>query len=327
LRDRQGKGDQVDELIRDGGDVNAKESGSGLTALHYACRARLPLAVISLLEAGADALAESAGRSMPPFAETFGGLPLDESDEPELLHALLTGLISRIERGEHSDLRAADQIAALHTAAALGDVERAKALLRGDGTDAAPKRGVSVDGQDPLGRTALHWACYRSQASAADMLLGRGADPDARASPRVDLLWQSGLWDTRARGAPAGRGKGPLLHVSGAAPGPTPMDLVGRQHAARVIAKAAVDMALGLRVESDHVSSAAAALAMEARVAKEAERLRGLVGCPRPAGRARGAHVAAQLVAAQALTRRGRTAGTDARRRRDGRRRGRGRGG
>ena len=48
---------------------------------------------------GADALAESAGRSMPPFAETFGGVPLDETDDPEVLHALLTGLINRMELG------------------------------------------------------------------------------------------------------------------------------------------------------------------------------------------------------------------------------------
>ncbi|KAJ1471626.1 ankyrin repeat-containing domain protein [Baffinella frigidus] len=278
----QGEGGRVDELISDGEDANFRESGSGLTPLHYACRAKLPLAVISLLEAGANALAESAGRSMPPFAETFGGMPLDESDDPEVLHALLTGLINRLERGS-SDRREDDLVAAMHTAAALGDVERAKSLLvpAGDGADkdkaAVAKLSASVDGRDPLGRTPLHWACYRSQASTADFLLSRGADPEARASPRVDRLWVAGLWDTRARSMAEG-GLGAVVLLEGAEEelGPTALDVVQRQHAARVIAKSVVDMAFGMRVENDYVSSACSALAMEARYSKEAERLRDL---------------------------------------------------
>lgn len=100
------------------------------------------------------------------------------------------------------------------------------------------KLSASVDGRDPLGRTPLHWACYRSQASTADFLLSRGADPEARASPRVDRLWVAGLWDTRARSMAEG-GLGAVVLLEGAEEelGPTALDVVQRQHAARVIAK------------------------------------------------------------------------------------------
>ena len=151
----------------------------------------MALAIITLIDFGAD-----AGVFAPGACST----PLDEATDPAIKHALVTALINRLELNK-TKIPEADVRAALHCAAALGDVERMKSML-------ASQFLTSVDAADGLSRTALHWACHFGAMAAVDILLAAGCDPDARASPKIDALWKesAGLWDFRVRDEPAEEG-------------------------------------------------------------------------------------------------------------------------
>ena len=167
--------------------------------------------------------------------------------------ALLTQLIARIEDGRSRDI-AGDACVALHCAAAIGDNERARSLIEPVG-----KRPplVNVDVVDSFGRTALHWACFLSMQNSADFLIGQGADPEARASPDLDAIWGTGIWDARPRSTEAGGGKKLLPTAQGAMIGATPLEVCHQLHAARVLVKGSVDIAMDRRVEDDFVGASA----------------------------------------------------------------------
>ena len=79
--------------------------------------------------------------------------------DPEMLHALLTGLINRMELGS-SARREDDLVAGMHTAAALGDVERAKSLLLPPGSHAHPHPYIKRElNQDLPGNEVYCTAC------------------------------------------------------------------------------------------------------------------------------------------------------------------------
>jgi hypothetical protein len=224
---------------------------------------KMALGLISLIEFGADG---------GVFASGTGTTPLDEAKDPAVKHALLTALINRLDLNK-TKAPEADTRAAFHCAAALGDVERLKALLNSQFL-------TSVDACDGLSRTALHWACHFSSMMAVDILLANGADPDLRASSKVDAIWaeeELSLWDSRLREPAKNDGtRGDYKKsATGQAIGPCGMDLLREKHHARVFARAVVDLALGRRDEEsrDFVGVAARALAAEGRAAKEAQRL------------------------------------------------------
>ena len=167
--------------------------------------------------------------------------------------AILTQLASRIEDGKSTDA-AGDALVALHCAAAIGDNERARNLI-----EPAGKRAplVKVDAADSLGRTALHWACFLSMQNAADFLIGQGADPEKRASAALDHVWCTGVWDSRLRTTGDGGGRKMLPTTDGTMIGPTPLELCFQLHAARVLVKGSVDIAMDRREEDDFVGASA----------------------------------------------------------------------
>ena len=166
---------------------------------------------------------------------------------------MLTQLMSRIEDGKSTDFTG-DACVALHCAAAIGDNERARSLI-----EPAGKRPplVAVDATDAFGRTALHWACFLSMQNAADFLIGQGADPEIRASPLLDGIWGTGVWDFRLRSTIHVEGKKLLATSDGSMIGPNALDLCFQLHAARVLVKGSVDIAMDRRQEDDFVGASA----------------------------------------------------------------------
>jgi ankyrin repeat protein len=67
----------------------------------------------------------------------------------------------------------------LHAAAAAGDAETIEILI---------SRGAAVDPRDASGRTPLHVAAHRNHHAAAELLLKRGANPNAFDRERYDLI-------------------------------------------------------------------------------------------------------------------------------------------
>ena len=167
--------------------------------------------------------------------------------------AMLTQLTSRIDDGKSTDA-AGDALVALHCAAAIGDNERARKLI-----EPAGKRAplVQVDATDSFGRTALHWASFLSMQNAADFLIGQGADPEKRASAALDDVWGTGVWDSRKRTTSGEGGKRLLPTMDGTMIGPTPLELCFQLHAARVLVKGSVDIAMHRRQEDDFVGASA----------------------------------------------------------------------
>ena len=133
---------------------------------------------------------------------------------------------------------------------------------------------VTVDVTDTFGRTALHWACFLAMQNSADFLIGQGADPELRALPSLDAIWGTGIWDSRLRSSTQGEGKKLLACSDGSMIGPTPLEVCFQLHAARILVKGSVDIAMDRREEDDFVGASARALAAEARVAKEVDRLK-----------------------------------------------------
>ena len=167
--------------------------------------------------------------------------------------ALLTQLLGRIEDGKSADV-AGDACVALHCAAAIGDNERARTLI-----EPAGKRPplVKVDVADSLGRTALHWACFLSMQNAADFLIGQGADPERRALSRLDAIWGTGIWDSRLRSTEQGEDNQLLPASDGSMMGATALEMCFQLHAARILVKGSVDIAMDRRQEDDFVGASA----------------------------------------------------------------------
>lgn len=86
--------------------------------------------------------------------------PRLSSYDPELPSQSLTGGAGEIVDPEH-----ASPTSDLTRAAKVGDIDRVMELLR---------QGVNVDGEDPGGWTALHWAANRDEAGVTELLVSGG---------------------------------------------------------------------------------------------------------------------------------------------------------
>lgn len=99
-------------------------------------------------------------------ATAFAGtIPLEETAKADVPHTAIVA---------HSASRANEvskQKLALMRAAEADDLDEAVALL---------KKHVSPDGEQGDGTTALHWAAYNDDLALAKLLIGAGAEPDAR---------------------------------------------------------------------------------------------------------------------------------------------------
>jgi uncharacterized protein len=134
-------------LVAAGADPNAAIGGDGETPLHWAASSDDVDVADALMDAGADL--EARGGSI------VGGTPLDNAVGYGCWH------VARrlVERGARVDK--------LWHAAALGMLARLEELLAAD----APPSAEEVN-------NAFWQACHGGQRRAAELLLGRGADPD-----------------------------------------------------------------------------------------------------------------------------------------------------
>lgn len=145
---RHGQGRLVEELLRLGANVNARNRW-GLTALHYAARFGHAHVAATLLAHGADVDARAAGGQTPlDWAVVF--------QRPEVIRLLLD----------------AGAEVGVFAAAGLGLCDRLAALL-----DAQPEL---VDARNDWGGTPLMVAALADRFGAAALLLARGADPTLR---------------------------------------------------------------------------------------------------------------------------------------------------
>src|SRR5262249_25539748 len=178
---RAGNAAAVKALLARRADVNAREREHQQTALMWAVAQRHPEIVQLLVAAGADISARSL-----VYAQTVVGEQTQRAGREELNYTVLRGGPT-----------------ALLFAGRVGDVESAKLLLKAgaDANDSQPD-GLSAlvlaahsghgdlgsvlleHGADPnaftSGYSALHAAVLRSDLALVKVLLGRGANPNAR---------------------------------------------------------------------------------------------------------------------------------------------------
>jgi ankyrin repeat protein len=142
---RSGSDEAVKLLVSRGADVNATEHLRGQTALMWAAAQQHADVVKTLVEVRANVSARS--RVRPQLVSTSG-------------NADYSGVIE-VEQGGYTPLL---------FAARQGDVESARALLDG---------GANVNDKAPLGTSALVIAAHSGHRLFAELLLDKGADPNA----------------------------------------------------------------------------------------------------------------------------------------------------
>jgi ankyrin repeat protein len=218
---RTGEASLVRMLLAGGADVNAKESSRQQTALMWASAENHLDVVRLLLENGADVGARTPARQTPvAVSGQFAGgeccLPNYVGGFTPLLFAVQQGHVDTVRllltaRADIND-RAADGSSALvlavdsapvvsdrvaSNALAAHDVQRAMArFLIEQGADVNANAG---------GRTALHSAVQRKMPDLVQLLLAKGAAPNARLEKRMpslsrDVGLQNGL-DVNTLGA------------------------------------------------------------------------------------------------------------------------------
>ncbi|HJS75471.1 MAG TPA: ankyrin repeat domain-containing protein [Vicinamibacteria bacterium] len=160
VADAAARGDvvRVQELLRNGADVNTAQ-GDGMTALHWAAsRGNLELAEV-LLYSGANVGAGTRiGRYTPLHLASRGGYT-------DVVEALLRAKADPGARTTNSG------VTPLHLAAASGSVDVVRALL---------PAGADVNAAETSwGQTPLVFAASHGQAGVIRALLDAGADPNA----------------------------------------------------------------------------------------------------------------------------------------------------
>jgi ankyrin repeat protein len=133
-------------LLERGADPDARDDGSGATALHHAAWRALPGLAEALLDGGADPLVRDREHSATPLGWAH--------------HNNRQGMVAFFLARNAPDLV---------DAAWLGDVERVREIL-----DARPEL---VDGPDDGRLSPLRSAAWCGHAPVVALLLERGADP------------------------------------------------------------------------------------------------------------------------------------------------------
>ena len=193
---RTGSADAVSALLAHGaGNINARESSRGQTALMWAVAHRHPDVVRVLLANGADVLARSdvSHLLVPTNAYASGLSGRDTAEMPvggftPLLFAARQGDVESarilLDAGANVNDTAPDGISVLVLAAHSGHTKLVEFLL---------ERGADADAAE-VGYAALHAAVLRGDIEMLTALLGHGADPDARLTkgtrvPRDTTHW------------------------------------------------------------------------------------------------------------------------------------------
>ncbi|KAM3075764.1 hypothetical protein ACMFMG_007890 [Clarireedia jacksonii] len=150
-----GNTDLVDLLLFANANANVRDTGS-CTPLHLATSRDHFAAIQLLLDEGADIEAKDGNGRTPLWTAARAG------------HAKSVEVL--VKRGAKVNARANDQCTALHVAAKNGDVPIIDLLYRA---------GSDVEARDSRFMTALHHACENGQLSVVDYLLQKGASIDA----------------------------------------------------------------------------------------------------------------------------------------------------
>jgi serine/threonine-protein phosphatase 6 regulatory ankyrin repeat subunit B len=173
----------MQQLIREGYDINATEPKRNRTALHYHAIRKHVDSVRVLLQAGADYSIEDYNGNKPihraakAASDVIVEMFIDYGDKPDILTAACLGKYDQVARFVNSDRSLVHREIAgwrpLHGAASNGHFEVAEFLL----DSGARINAVDYGG---TGWTPLHRAAATGHRSVALELLRRGADTNLR---------------------------------------------------------------------------------------------------------------------------------------------------
>lgn len=181
---RSGSAAAVALLASRGADLNAREHIRGQTALMWAADQRHPDVVRALIQAGADVQIRS--RVWRQLENTAGNT--NPTGDFEMEHGGSTALFFAVRRG---------------------DVESARILL-----DA----GANVNDTNAAGASALVVAAHSDQGDVGELLLARGADPDAAGAGYTALHAATLRGNTRLAQALLEKGADPNALVTHGSP-------------------------------------------------------------------------------------------------------------
>ena len=171
---KKGNVGEVERLIEEGADVNAKDEG-GNTPLHWAAfYGNAPMAEL-LIKNGAKVNAQNKLRATPLHVAAFEGKVV----MAELLINMSADVDARKEGG----------FTPLHDAASMGHAAMAELLIR---------EGADVNAREKIGATPLHHAATLGHTSVAELLIRKGAKVNARNKRRFTPLHGAALMGNAA---------------------------------------------------------------------------------------------------------------------------------
>ncbi len=172
---RSGNVPQVQKLIAEGADVNARGSNAQ-TALHEGASACRPDVVRVLLKGGAHSGYRDAARRTP------GMIASNCRDHAALNELLRLLVVAPPKSGGESDTQ--QHRFTLHEAAARGDVSLLGMYV---------KLGQDVNTPDVRGDVPLEIACRNAKVEAVRLLLGHGARVDRRTAAGTTIMHEAAL--------------------------------------------------------------------------------------------------------------------------------------